>query len=41
MFDFTITNADLTYIVNSYSITQLNSSSINEAILNIMSCFNG
>jgi len=41
MFDYTITNADLTYIVNSYSITQLNSSGINEAILNIMSCFNG
>jgi hypothetical protein len=41
MFDYTITNTDLTYIVNSYSITQLSSSGINETILNIMSCFNG
>ncbi len=41
MFDYTITNADLTYIVNCYSITQLNSSGINETILNLMSCFNG
>jgi hypothetical protein len=41
IFDYTITNTDLTYIVNCYSITQLNSSGINEAILNIMSCFNG
>ena len=41
MFDYTITNTDLTYIVNCYSITQLNSNGINEAILNIMSCFNG
>jgi hypothetical protein len=37
MFDYTITNADLTYIVNCYSITQLNSSGINETILNLMS----
>jgi hypothetical protein len=41
MFDYTITNTDLTYIVNCYSTTQLNSNGINEAILNIMSCFNG
>jgi hypothetical protein len=41
MFDYTITNADLTYIVNCYSISQLNSSGINETILNLMSCFNG
>lgn len=41
MFDYTITNTDLTYIVNSYSITQLSSSGINETILNFMNCFNG
>jgi hypothetical protein len=41
IFDYTITNTDLTYIVNCYSITQLSSSGINETILNIMSCFNG
>jgi hypothetical protein len=40
MFDYAITNADLTYIVNSYSIKLLTSSGINESILNIMSSFN-
>lgn len=41
MYDYMITNVDLAYIVKSYTITQLSSSGINEAILNIMSCFNG
>jgi hypothetical protein len=36
-----ITEADLTYIVNSFTITELKSSDINDIILSIIQCFNG
>jgi hypothetical protein len=41
MFDSAVTEADLTYIVKSFSITELNSSNINEIILSIIENFNG
>ena len=41
IFDNVITDADLTYIVKSFSITELKSSDINNIILTIMECFNG
>lgn len=38
--DNVITDADLTYIVNSFTIEELNQSNINEIILSIISNFN-
>jgi hypothetical protein len=39
--DNIITDADLTYIVKTFTIAELNSSSINEIILSILDNFNG
>lgn len=41
MFNNAVTEADLTYIVKSFSVTELNSSNINEIILSIIDSFNG
>jgi hypothetical protein len=41
MFDNVITDADLAYIVKSFTIEQLNSSNINEIIISIMEVYNG
>lgn len=41
LFNNVITEADLTYIVKSFTVTELNSSNINEFILSIIDCFNG
>ena len=41
IFDNVITDADLNYIIRSFSITELNSSNINEIILSILDNFNG
>jgi hypothetical protein len=41
MFDSAVTEADLTYIVKQFSITELNSSNINEIILSVLENFNG
>jgi hypothetical protein len=41
LLDNVITEADLTYIVESFSVTELNSENINNMILTIMSCYNG
>lgn len=36
-----LSDADLTYIVNSFTIAELKSSDINDIILSIIQCFNG
>jgi hypothetical protein len=41
LFDNVITDADLTYIVKSFTVTELNSSNINEIILSFLDIFNG
>jgi len=41
IFDNAVTEADITYIIKSFSITELNSSNINEIILSIIENFNG
>jgi hypothetical protein len=41
MFDNVVTEADLNYIVKSFSITELNSSNINEIILSVIENLNG
>jgi hypothetical protein len=38
LFNNVITEADLTYIVKSFTVTELNSSNINEFILSIIDC---
>jgi hypothetical protein len=41
MYNNVINDADLTYIVKSFTIEQLNSSNINEIILSFLDIFNG
>jgi hypothetical protein len=41
LFNNAITESDLTYIVKSFTIAELNSKNINEIILSIIECFNG
>jgi len=41
LFNNVITEADLTYIVKSFTITELNNRNINEIILSFMDSFNG
>jgi len=36
-----ITEADLTYIIKGFTISEINSANINELILSIIECFNG
>ena len=36
-----LTNTDVAYIINSYTIEQMSSSNINDTILTIITCFNG
>jgi hypothetical protein len=41
LFDNAITEADLHYIVKSFTVADLNSENINNMILTIISCYNG
>lgn len=41
LFNNVITDADLSYIVKSFTVADLNSSDINNIIFTIMSCYNG
>lgn len=41
MSDNMVSDADLTYVVKSFTIAELNSNNVNEIILSIISCFNG
>lgn len=41
LFNNAITDTDLTYIIKSFTIAELNSKNINEIILSIIECFNG